>query len=85
MKDRKMIVVTGPGGDPERLNKAAEVLRNNGLTVEVLDGTTRPSPRPHLQVSVADEHDALRLLEGAGFSCLVIGVAARAMAPKAEK
>jgi hypothetical protein len=85
MKDRKMIAVTAPGGDPERLNKAAEVLRKNGMTVEVLDGTTRPSPRPHLQVSVADEQNALRLLEGVGFSCLVIGAAGRAMASKAGK
>ena len=77
MKDRKMIAVTAPGGDPERLNKAAEVLRKNGMTVEVLDGTTRPSPRPHLQVSVADEPKALHLLEGAGFSCHVFGVADR--------
>jgi hypothetical protein len=85
MEGRKMIAVTGPGGDPERLNRAAEVLRNSGLTGEVLDGTTRPSPRPHLEVPVADEANALRLLKRAGFSCLVIGVAARATAAKAGK
>jgi len=73
----KMIAVTGPSGDRERLNRAAEVLRNNGLTVKVVDGTTRPAPRPHLKISEADEQIASRLLQGAGFSCHVIAVATR--------